>query len=137
MSSTCWTSVGRISIVTREVYIKLPKKDPKNEEDDICVLLHKAVNEVRDAAQAFEQRVRRLCAETGARQGAFYACTYYHTEWKAVFIFCDNELVCFRPLATVWVVPLPRPSSLRRKLPGTVTWWSKYERTHRPLRLTR
>eukprot|EP00971_Amphidinium_carterae_P036141 710354-Amphidinium_carterae.1 len=68
--------------LTREVYIKWSKEDLRSEEDDSCGLLQKALNGVRDAARAFEQRIKRPCLEAGARQGAFNPCTYYNPEWK-------------------------------------------------------
>eukprot|EP00971_Amphidinium_carterae_P258333 5127457-Amphidinium_carterae.1 len=72
--------------LTRQMFIRLPKEDPRSEEDDTCGLLQNALNGVGDAAQAFEQRVKRLCIEVGAWQGAFNPCTYHHPEWEAVFM---------------------------------------------------
>eukprot|EP00971_Amphidinium_carterae_P169769 3363621-Amphidinium_carterae.1 len=55
MSSTCWTSAGHQHCdLTREVFIRLPKKDPRCEGDDTSDLLQEALNGVCDAAQAFE-----------------------------------------------------------------------------------
>eukprot|EP00971_Amphidinium_carterae_P317868 6319086-Amphidinium_carterae.1 len=61
--------------LTREVFIRLPKEDPRSEEDDTCGLLQKALNGVCDAAQVIEQKIKRLCIEVGAQQVAFNPCT--------------------------------------------------------------
>eukprot|EP00971_Amphidinium_carterae_P212850 4224445-Amphidinium_carterae.2 len=53
-------------------------RSSSEEEEDAYGLLQKALNGVHDAVQAFEQRVKGLCIEAGARQGAFNPCTYYH-----------------------------------------------------------
>eukprot|EP00971_Amphidinium_carterae_P131182 2598303-Amphidinium_carterae.1 len=43
--------------------------------------------------EALEQRVKRLCVEAGARQGAFNPCTFYPPEWKTVFMYNGDDFV--------------------------------------------
>eukprot|EP00971_Amphidinium_carterae_P005406 108142-Amphidinium_carterae.1 len=83
--------------MTRDVYIRLPREDPRAESGEYCGLLRKALNGVRDAAQAFERRVCELLGASGIQQGSYNPCTYSSSSLRLALLHHGDDFVIVGP----------------------------------------
>ena len=64
----------------REICVELPEevRTTEDEEQDNVAFLQKSLYGTRDAAQHFQNEVRKIMTSIGFESGGYNACTYFH-----------------------------------------------------------
>ena len=73
--------------VTRDVYIKMPKEDPRSSDPNVCGKLRVSMYGTRDAAQNLEHEYGSKLVGWGFIKGKSSPCVYYHPHVRYKYTF--------------------------------------------------
>ena len=77
--------------VTRDVYIKLPKEDPRSSDPNVCGKLRVSMYGTRDAAQNLEREYGSKLVGWGFIKGKSSPCVYHHPQRKIqIYVHGDD-----------------------------------------------
>ena len=78
----------------REVWVDLPREDPRSVEEGVCAKLLKSLYGLRDAGLSFELFTRGVMEQLGFACGVWSQCVYHNAERNMqAYIYGDNFVI--------------------------------------------